>query len=181
MTEKCKEVILSGARNLKIAPLGVSKENATDLGFTDGNVTLTAAAEFADIRVDQRLGIIRRIMTALGWNVAFPLKCITLEKLAIGLGVEFDADGWASAPVEKYYQIWFDTDAPVNENGIKGVRHFYLPKVSLGGTAELAFSRTETQTDNLEGSIVNCNDTNFFQVTEDYGDESESGESESGI
>lgn len=174
---ECKEIILSGARNLKIAPLGVAKEAATDLGFTEGNVTLTSTAEYADIRVDQRLGITRRIITALGWTVSIPLKCITLNKLAIGLGVEFDADGWASAPAEKYYQIWFDSDAPVNENGIKGIRHFYLPKVSLGGTAELAFSRTETQTNNLEGTIVNCDDTNFFQITEEYDEESESGES----
>ena len=178
MADECKEIILSGAKNIKIAPLGVAKEAATDLGFTGDNVVLTSAAEFAEIRVDQRLSIVRRIITALKWTIAIPAKCINLHNLALGLGVEFDASGWASAPAEKYYQIWFDSDAPIKENGVKGVRHFYLPKVSLGGTAELAFSRTESQTDNIEGAIVNCDDSQYFQITEEYDEESgESGES----
>lgn len=166
MANECKETIISGARNILIAPLGTTKENATKIAFTADNVTLTSATEYAEIRVDQRLGIIRRVPTALSWTIALPVKDIDLSKLAIGLGVEFDSDGWASAPSERYYQIWFESDGVIDENGKKTVRSWYFPKVSLGGTAELSFSRTETQTDNLEGTIINCDDAKFFQVTE---------------
>lgn len=94
------------------------------------------------------------------------VKSINLHEPAIGLGVEFDAEGWANALAERYYQIWFESDGAIDENGKKTVRSWYFPKVSLGGTAELSFSRTETQTDNLEGTIINCDDAKFFQVTE---------------
>lgn len=79
--------------------------------------------------------------------------------------------GWATAAQERYYQIWAETDGPVNDSGVKAVREFYFPKVSLGGTAELAFSRTDAQTDNLEGTLVNCEDSQFFQVTDTYNTE----------
>lgn len=95
---------------------------------------------------------------------------MTLENLAMGLGVEFGEDGTASLPGERYYQVWFETDGPVNDAGKKTVREFYIPKLCLGGTAELAFSRTEAQTNNLEGTLINCptdgENVNFLQITE---------------
>lgn len=168
--KKCQDIVVSGVKKLLIAPLGTDKENATDVGFTNGNVTLTAALEYTDVMVDQSLMPVRSVLTAANYTFAAPLAAMTLANLAIGLGVEFDASGKASLPGERYYQVWFETDGPVNDAGKKTVREFYIPKMRLGGTAELAFSRTDAQTDNLEGTLINCptdgENVNFLQITE---------------
>lgn len=168
--KKCQDIVVSGVKRLLIAPLGASKDAATDVGFTNGNVTLTAALEYTDVMVDQSLMPVRSVLTAANYTFAAPLAGMTLENLALGLGVEFGEDGTASLPGERYYQVWFETDGPVNDAGKKTVREFYIPKLRLGGTAELAFSRTEAQTNNLEGTLINCptdgENVNFLQITE---------------
>lgn len=170
MTQKCKDIVVSGVRNLLIAPLGATKEQATDVGFTNGNVTITAALEFNDVMVDQSFTPIRSILTAANYNFTAPLAGMKLENLAIGLGVEFDASGFASLVKERYYQVWFEADGPVGDNGKPSTYAYYIPKLRLGGTAELSFSRTDAQTANLEGTLINCptdgNNINFLQITE---------------
>lgn len=171
-SKECQNIVLSGIKKMLIAPLGVEKTAARDVGFTNGNVTLTAAFEYADVMVDQSLLPVRRIATAVNYNFAAPLASMSLDNLAIGLGVVFGPDGQATLAQERYYQVWLETDGPVNDEGKKAVREIYFPKIALGGTTELAFSRTDAQTANLEGVIINCptkdGNANFLQITDNY-------------
>lgn len=162
----CKNIVVSAVKQVLIAPLGAEKSAATDLGFTGDSVTFTANISYTEVRVDQRLGIVRRVPTEASYTGAIPLREMTLDNLAIGLGVEFDSTGLASIAKEKYYQLWMITEGPKNEKGNSIEREFYIPQISIGGTTELTFSRTEAQQDNLEFTIVNCNDEGIFQVTE---------------
>ena len=170
--QTCKEIVVSAVQQVLLAPLGASKAEATDLGFTGENVTFNAATTFTEVRVDQRLGIVRRVPTEVTYTGAIPLRQMTLPNLALGLGVEFGADGYATIAGEKYYQLWLITKGPKDNAGKDTERVLYIPKVSIGGTAELSFSKTEAQQDNLEFTIVNCEDTGIFQIVD--GDESES-------
>lgn len=169
----CKNIVVSAVKKVLLAPLGTSKANATDLGFTGDTVNMTAAISYTEVRVDQRLGIVRRVPTEATYTGAIPLREMTLANLALGLGVDFDASGLATIAAEKYYQLWLITEGPKDANGVSCEREFYIPQISIGGTAELSFSRTEAQQDNLEFTVVNCNDNGIFQVTDNY-DESES-------
>lgn len=176
MTQKCKDIVVSGVRNLLIAPLGTAKADATDVGFTSGSVTFTAALEFTDVTVDQSFMPVRSILNAANYTFAAPLAGMNLDNLAIGLGVEFDNSGYASLVKERYYQVWFEADGPVGDNGRPTVHSYYIPKLRLGGTSEITFSRTDAQTANLEGTLINCptsgKNLNFLQITEE--EESES-------
>lgn len=171
--QTCKNIVVSAVKQVLIAPLGATKETATDLGFTGDTVTFTAALSYTEVRVDQRLGIVRRVPTEATYSGAIPLRDMSLSNLALGLGVDFDSTGLATIANEKYYQLWIITKGVVNADGAKSIREFYIPQISIGGTAELSFSRTETQQDNLEFTVVNCEDSGIFQVTDTY-DESES-------
>jgi len=163
----CKNIVVSAVEKILIAPLGASKSEATDLGFTGDTVTFTSAVTYNEVRVDQRLGIVRRVPTEASYTLAIPLNEITIDNLAYGLGVEFDASGYASIAQERYFQLWIETKGPVVEaGGAKYNRSIYIPKLSVGGTAEIGFSRTDKQTDNLECTIVNCEDTGIFQVVD---------------
>lgn len=172
MVKECQNIVLSSIKKMLIAPMGATKEKARDVGFTNGNVTLSAAFEYADVTVDQSLMPVRRIATSVGYNFAAPLACMTLENLALGLGVDFDSDGKATLAAERYFQVWLETDGPVNDQGVKAAREIYIPKLALGGTTELAFSKTEAQTANLEGVLINCptdgENVNFLQITDTY-------------
>lgn len=176
--KKCQDIVVSAVKKLLIAPLGAAKSSAVDVGFTNGNITITAAQEFADVMVDQSFTPVRSILTAANYNFAAPLAAMNLDNLAIALGVEFDAQGNASIVKERYYQVWIETEGPVNDSGVKAEREIYIPKLRLGGTAEIAFSRTDAQTANLEGVLVNCpdeatgNNINVFAITDTYESES---------
>lgn len=170
--QTCEELVVKAVERVLLAPLGASKAEATDLGFTGENVTFTAATTFTEVRVDQRLGIVRRVPVEVTYSGAIPLRQMTLSNLALGLGVEFDANGYANIAGEKYYQLWLITKGPKDNAGQDTPRTLYIPQISIGGTAEWSFSKTEAQQDNLEFVVVNCNDTGIFQV--DEGDESES-------
>lgn len=165
----CKNIVVSAVKKVLIAPLGADKTSAKDLGFTGETVTFTSAQSFTEVRVDQRLGIVRRVPTEATYTLAIPLNEITIDNLAYGLGVDFDASGNASIAQERYFQLWIETDGPVSNetDGTKYSRTIYIPKLSVGGTAEIGFSRTDKQTDNLECTIVNCNDNNIFQIIDE--------------
>lgn len=169
----CKNIVVSAVKKVLIAPLGADKSAATDLGFTGDTVTLTSAVSYTEVRVDQRLGIVRRVPTEATYTLAIPLNEITIDNLAYGLGVDFDESGFATIAQERYFQMWIETEGPVlsEASAAKSQRTIYIPKLSVGGTAELGFSRTDKQTDNLECTIVNCNDEGIFQIV----DEEESG------
>lgn len=172
--KKCQDIVVSAVKKLLIAPLGAAKSAAVDVGFSIGNITLTAAQEFVDVMVDQSFTPVRSILTAANYTFAAPLAAINLENLAYALGVEFDANGQATIVKERYYQVWIETEGPVNNAGVKAEREIYIPKLRLGGTGELAFSRTDAQTVNLEGTLVNCpdettgNNINIFTITDTY-------------
>lgn len=171
-SKECQNIVLSSVHKMLIAPLGAEKTTARDVGFTNGNVTLTAAYEYADVTVDQSLMPIRRIATSVGYNFTAPLASMSLENLALALGVALDAEGKATIAQERYFQVWLETDGPVNDDGVKAVREIYIPKLALGGTGEIAFSKTEAQTANLEGVLINCptdgENVNFLQITDTY-------------
>lgn len=170
--KECQNIVLSSVKKMLIAPLGATKETARDVGFTNGNVTITAAFEYADVSVDQSLMPVRRVATGVAFNFTAPLASMTLENLALALGVTFGADGQATLAQERYFQVWLETDGPVNDQGVKALREIYIPKLALGGTAELAFSKTDAQTANLEGTLINCptegENVNFLQITDTY-------------
>lgn len=170
--QQCQNTVLGGAKSVKIAPLGAEKTAAIDLGFTNGGVTLTAAVEKTDVVVDQSAVPVRKIATAAQYTLSIPLAGITPENLALAFGVELDGSGIATLTKEDYYQVWIDTDGPVNNSGVKATREFYFAKVSFNGTGEIALSRTDQQTVTLEGSIVNCptegKNTGFMSVNDTY-------------
>ena len=165
----CKNIVVSAVKKVLIAPLGASKSAATDLGFTGDTVTLTSAVSYTEVRVDQRLGIVRRVPTEATYTLAIPLNEITIDNLAYGLGVDFDESGFATIAQERYFQMWIETEGPVLDatSVEKSKRTIYIPKLSVGGTAELGFSRTDKQTDNLECTIVNCDDEGIFQIVDE--------------
>lgn len=165
----CKNIVVSAVKKVLIAPLGADKSTATDLGFTGDTVTLTSAVNYTEVRVDQRLGIVRRVPTEASYTLAIPLNEITIDNLAYGLGVDFDESGYASIAAERYFQMWIETEGPVLDatSVEKCKRTIYIPKLSIGGTAEIGFSRTDKQTDNLECTIVNCEDNNIFQIVDE--------------
>lgn len=165
----CKNIVVSAVKKVLIAPLGASKSEATDLGFTGDTVTLTSAVSYTEVRVDQRLGIVRRVPTEATYTLAIPLNEITIDNLAYGLGVDFDESGFATIAQERYFQMWIETEGPVLDatSVEKSKRTIYIPKLSVGGTAELGFSRTDKQTDNLECTIVNCDDEGIFQIVDE--------------
>lgn len=172
--KKCQDIVVSAVKKLLIAPFGAAKSAAVDVGFSIGNITLTAAQEFVDVMVDQSFTPVRSILTAANYTFAAPLAAINLENLALALGVEFDAQGQATIVKERYYQVWIETEGPVSDAGVKAEREIYIPKLRLGGTGELSFSRTDAQTVNLEGTLVNCpddttgNNINIFTITDTY-------------
>ena len=172
--KKCQDIVVSAVKKLLIAPFGAEKSEAVDVGFSIGNITLTAAQEFVDVMVDQSFTPVRSILTAANYTFAAPLAAINLENLALALGVEFDANGQATIVKERYYQVWIETEGPVSDAGVKAEREIYIPKLRLGGTGELSFSRTDAQTVNLEGTLVNCpdattgNNINIFTITDTY-------------
>ena len=157
--QQCQNTVLGGAKSVKIAPLGAEKTAAIDLGFTN-------------VVVDQSVVPVRKIATAAQYTLSIPLAGITPENLALAFGVELDGSGIATLTKEAYYQVWIDTDGPVNNSGVKATREFYFAKVSFNGTGEIALSRTDQQTVTLEGSIVNCptegKNTGFMSVNDTY-------------
>lgn len=155
---ECKNIVLSSAKKVLIAPYGSTKEQATDIGFTNGGVTITGAIEKALIQVDQSLTPIREITTAVNLNLSIPLASVTLANLAAALQVEFDANGAASFLKEAYYSVWVETEGPVGDNGKPSNRTFEFEKVSFAGTGELALSRTDMQNPTLEGKLIHCPD-----------------------
>jgi len=174
---ECKNIVLSSAKKVLIAPYGSTKQEATDIGFTNGGVTISGAIEKALIQVDQSATPIREITTAVNLNLSIPLASITLDNLALALQVEFDNAGVASFLKEAYYSVWVETEGPVV--GTKPVtRTFEFEKVSFAGTGELALSRTDMQNPTLEGKLIHCPDPDYpdyigITVT-DESDESES-------
>lgn len=157
---ECKNIVLSSAKKVLIAPYGSTKSEATDIGFTNGGVTITGAIEKALIQVDQSATPIREIVTAVNLNLSIPLASVTLDNLAIALQVEFDANGKADFLKEKYYSVWVETEGPVV--GTKPVtRTFEFEKVSFAGTGELALSRTDMQNPTLEGKLIHCPDPDY--------------------
>lgn len=159
--QECKNIVLSSAKKVLIAPFGSTKEQATDIGFTSGNVTITGAVEKALIQVDQSLTPIREITTAVNLNLSIPLASVTLSNLALALQVEFDAQGNASFLKEAYYSVWVETEGPVGDNGKPKARTFEFEKVSFAGTGELALSRTDMQNPTLEGKLIHCPDPDY--------------------
>ena len=175
---ECKNIVLSSAKKVLIAPFGSTKSQATDIGFTNGNVSITGAIEKALIMVDQSVTPIREITTAVNLNLSIPLASVTMANLALALQVEFDANGVASFLKEAYYSVWVETEGPVGENGKPVTRTFEFEKVSFAGTGELALSRTDMQNPTLEGKLIHCPDPDYpnnigITVTEES-DESES-------
>lgn len=154
---ECTNIVLSSAKKVLIAPYGSTKEQATDIGFTNGGVTITGAIEKALIQVDQSLTPIREITTAVNLNLGIPLASITMANLALALQVEFDANGAASFKKEAYYSVWVETEGPV-VNGKPVIRTFEFEKVSFAGTGELSLSRTDIQNPTLEGKLIWCPD-----------------------
>lgn len=156
--QECKNIVLSSAKKVLIAPYGSTKSQATDIGFTNGNVTITGAVEKALIMVDQSFTPIREITTAVNLNLSIPLASVTLSNLALALQVEFDANGAASFLKEAYYAVWVETEGPVGADGKPVTRTFEFEKVSFAGTGELALSRTDMQNPSLEGKLIHCPD-----------------------
>lgn len=157
---ECKNIVLSSAKKVLIAPYGSTKEQATDIGFTSGNVTITGAVEKALIMVDQSATPIREIVTAVNLNLSIPLASVTLDNLAIALQVELDAEGKADFLKEKYYSVWVETEGPVVDT-TPSTRTFEFEKVSFAGTGELALSRTDMQNPTLEGKLIHCPDPDY--------------------
>lgn len=159
--QECKNIVLSSAKKVLIAPFGSTKDQATDIGFTSGNVTITGAIEKALIQVDQSLTPIREITTAVNLNLSIPLASVTLSNLALALQVEFDANGVATFLKEAYYSVWVETEGPIGDNGKPVTRTFAFEKVSFAGTGELALSRTDMQNPTLEGKLIHCPDPDY--------------------
>lgn len=175
--QECKNIVLSSAKKVLIAPYGSTKSEATDIGFTSGGVTISGAVEKALIQVDQSATPIREIVTAVNLNISIPLASITLDNLAIALQVEFDSNGKADFLKEKYYSVWVETEGPV-VGGAPVTRTFEFEKVSFAGTGELALSRTDMQNPNLEGKLIHCPDPdypNYIGIIVTDESESESG------
>lgn len=164
---ECTNIVLSSAKKVLIAPYGSTKEQATDIGFTNGGVTITGAIEKALIQVDQSLTPIREITTAVNLNLSIPLASVTMANLALALQVSFDSNGVASFLKEAYYSVWVETEGPV-VNGVPVTRTFEFEKVSFAGTGELALSRTDMQNPTLEGKLIHCPDPanpNYIGIT----------------
>ena len=157
---ECKNIVLSSAKKVLIAPYGSTKEQATDIGFTNGGVTISGAIEKALIQVDQSATPIREIVTAVNLNLSIPLASVTLDNLAIALQVELDANGKADFLKEKYYSVWVETEGPVVDT-TPSTRTFEFEKVSFAGTGELALSRTDMQNPTLEGKLIHCPDPDY--------------------
>lgn len=157
---ECKNIVLSSAKKVLIAPYGSTKEEATDIGFTNGGVTISGAIEKALIQVDQSATPIREIVTAVNLNLSIPLASVTLDNLAIALQVELDAEGKADFLKEKYYSVWVETEGPVVDT-TPSTRTFEFEKVSFAGTGELALSRTDMQNPTLEGKLIHCPDPDY--------------------
>lgn len=175
---ECQNTVIAGPSSVKIAPLGAAKEAASDLGLTNGGVTITAALEKTDVMVDQSLLPVRKITTAAQYMLSVPLASVTPENLALAFGVEI-TEGTVKIPAEKYFQVWVDTQGPVNDKGVAAAREFYFAKVVFNGTGELVLSRTEQQTVTLEGSIVgcpaagSCENAGFMTITDTYAEAGE--------
>ena len=97
---ECKNIVLSSAKKVLIAPYdatkiaaGTAEASATDIGFTNGGVTISGAVEKALIQVDQSATPIREITTAVNLNLSIPLASVTLSNLELALQVELGADG----------------------------------------------------------------------------------------
>ena len=156
--KECKNIVLSSAKKILIAPYGTAKSGATDIGFTSGNVTITEAIEKQAVMVDQSFTPIRHITTAVNLNLSIPLASISLNNLALSFQVAFDEQGNAKLLKEQYYSVWIETEGPANNQGHATQREFYFEKMSFNGTGELAMSRTDIQNPSLEGQLVWCPD-----------------------
>lgn len=162
---ECKNIVLSSAKKVLIAPYdatkiaaGTAEASATDIGFTNGGVTISGALEKALIQVDQSATPIREITTAVNLNLSIPLASVTLSNLELALQVELGADGKADFLKEAYYSVWVYTGGPVNAQGHETEYKYFIEKVSFAGTGELALSRTDMQNPNLEGKLIHCPD-----------------------
>lgn len=169
---ECKNIVLSSAKKVLIAPYGKTKQEATDIGFTNGGVTITGAIEKALIQVDQSATPIREITTAVNLNLSIPLASVTMANLATALQVTFDANGKADFLKEAYYSVWVETEGPVGANNRPTARTYEFEKVSFAGTGELALSRTDMQNPTLEGKLIHCPDPDYpdyigIKVTEE--------------
>lgn len=183
---ECKEVVLSSAKQILIAPYdatkienGTAKASARDIGFTSGGVTLTEAFEKTAIMVDQSATPIRDIVTAVGFNLSIPMASLPLENLKLALQVALGADGKADFLKEAYYSVWVITDGPVNAQGHLTEYEYFFEKMSFAGTPEIAMSRTDMQNPTLEGKLIHCPDPDDpsyigLSVTQNDPDESES-------
>lgn len=159
--EECKNIVLSSAKRILVAPYGTPKTGATDIGFTSGNVTITGAIEKQLVIVDQSPTPIREITTAVNLNLGIPMASITLDNLKMALQVALDSNGKATFLKEQYYSVWVETEGPVGSNGRPKKRTFEFEKVSFAGTAELALSRTDIQNPTLEGKLIHCPDPDY--------------------
>lgn len=170
--EECKNVVLSSAKKILVAPYGSSKSEATDIGFTSGNVTITGAIEKNLVLVDQSPTPIREIVTAVNLNLGIPLASITLDNLKLALQFDLDNTGKADFLKEKYYSVWIESEGPVGSNGKPKVRTYFFEKVSFAGTGELALSRTDIQNPTIEAKLIHCPDPDDpsyigLQITEE--------------
>lgn len=175
---ECQNTIIAGPASVKVAPLGVTKANATALGFTNGGVTITANVTKTAVRVDQGKFPVRAVPTEAEMTVSIPLASITLANIEKAFNMTLaDGTGLATFTDETYYQLWIDTKGPVDDNGVKADREYYFAKVSFNSSDGLVLSRTDQQTLTLEATVINCPDENgvdtgYASVTDTYESES---------
>ncbi len=120
----------------------------TDVGHTEGPVTLATTTETVDVGSEQVIGTMRRVPTGRTFKLKVPMKQAELERLRVALlqpaanltGVAPDQTLRVGTPAEQYHQGQLVAKGP----GTTSTRTITLWKLFAENPEDIAYSKGPT-------------------------------------
>jgi hypothetical protein len=163
--------IIAGPATVYIAPVGEAfplinatpAGNWTDIGHTEGGVTVTHNQEFQPLTVDQHLLPLKVIRTSAGMTVSFQLAQITLEqysKFLYGATVT-DTPAGGGAAGFRYFNIEPSVDVNTYALLIRGPSpymdaflQYEIPKAAQTSEPEIAYVKDDKAVLSCEWTVL---------------------------
>lgn len=159
----CQNAMIKAVKKVLVAPVGAAKSTAKNLGATNGGVTIAIETTINNIFVDQSPLPIGGSISQQTYTITVPLSEITLDNLALAFASDGSVVGGVltfTPNVLSYYQMWLETDGPVDPvTNKRYVRTYYFERIAFSGSASIVMNRTDQQTITLTANVYACPDT----------------------
>lgn len=132
---------LQSENTIKIAPYGQAEENARDLGFIKGGISVEHDETTHDVKVDQAIGAIDKVVTDEKMKIKVTLAETTLNNLALAYGYEAGSVNngvfsFGAKENSSYYSLY------INVKGTNGsLRKYCFWKVKPSGKTTQSYKR----------------------------------------